>query len=123
MISYKVIGRHIKHARLRLDLTQAEVAERANISQAYYGKIERGAIKPNIDRLGDLCQILAMPFESIFQGAFIPDGVLLDNAPPTAEEFDIVIQEVSEKADARTKQIIMRICAELSNLKYSPETD
>lgn len=64
-----------------------------------------------------------MPFESIFQGAFIPDGVLLDNAPPTAGEFDIVLQEVSEKADARTKQIIMRICAELSNLKYSPEAD
>ena len=123
MISYKVIGRHIKAARQRLDLSQTEVAERAGISQAYYGKLERGVIKPNIDRLGDLCQVLSMPFESIFQGAFIPDGVLLDNAPPTAEEFEIVINEVGKKVNARTKQIIMRICAELSNLEFSPEDD
>lgn len=121
MVSYKVIGRHIKAARQRLDLTQTDAAERAGMSPAYYGKIERGFIKPNIDRLGEICQVLNVPFESIFRGAFIPDGALLDNLPPPAEEFEDVIKEIGEKADARTKHIIMRICTELSNLPYPSE--
>lgn len=116
MISYKVIGHHIKAARQRLNMTQVDCSERAGISPAYFGKIERGAIRPNIDRLGDICQVLNLPFESIFQGAFIPDGALLDNLPPPAEEFEVTLMEIRAKADDRTKYIIMRICAELSNL-------
>lgn len=121
MVSYKVIGKHIKEARLRLELTQTDAAERAGMSVAYYGKIERGFIKPNIDRLGDICQALSIPFESIFQGAYIPDGTLLDNLPPPGEEFEIFLKEIGTKADDRTKRIIMRICAELSNLHTEPE--
>ncbi len=116
MVSYKVIGLHIKEARKRANLTQADAAFRANISPAYYGKIERGAIKPNIDRLADISQALNIPFESLFQGAYIPDGQILDNIPLPAEEFDISLQEISKKTDDRTKQIIIRICSELSNL-------
>lgn len=119
MISYKVIGHHIKAARQRLNLTQTDAAERAGISPAYFGKIERGFIRPNLDRLGDICQALELPFESLFQGAFIPDGALLDNLPPPAEAFEVFLREVGEKTDDRTKYIIMRICAELSNLKNS----
>ena len=87
----------------------------------YYGKIERGVIKPNIDRLADICQVLRIPIESVFQGSFISDGVLLDNLPDPAEEFDVYMNEVGKKADARTKQILMRICGELSNIPDPPD--
>lgn len=116
MVSYAVIGKHLKEARLRLGLSQAEVAHRITRSTTYYGKIERGEIKPNIDRLADISQVLNLPFESLFRGSFIPEGSILDNVPPTNEEFDTFIIEVGNKASDRTKTIIMRICAELSNL-------
>ena len=121
VVSYQVIGSHLKNARRRLDLLQADVAERAGITQAYYGKIERGAIKPNIDRLADLCQVLCIPLESVFQGAFVPEGSLLDNLPAPAEEFEVYMNEIGQKVDTRTKLILMRICGELSNL--GPEMD
>lgn len=117
MISYKVVGKHLKDARLRLGLKQGEAAELAGISAAYYGKYERGVYKPNLDRLGDICQALRIPLESVFQGALIPEGKLLDNLSPPAEEFEEYLKEIGEKADARTKIIIMRICGELSNLQ------
>ncbi len=123
MVSYKVIGVHLKRARQRRDLNQADVAELAGISPAYYGKIERGFVKPNIDRLADICQVLGIPLESVFQGSFIPEGVLLDNLPVPTEEFEVYINEVGRKSDTRTKQILMRICGELSNLPEPSNKD
>ncbi len=113
MLSYAVIGKHIKEARQRLDLSQAEVAHRINKSTAYYGKIERGDIKPNIDRIADISQVLNVPLECLLRGAFIPDGQTLDNTPPTVEEFDTFMQEIGRKADDKTKMIMMRVCGEL----------
>ena len=116
MISYPIIGKHLKEARLRLGLKQAEVAFRANISPAYYGKYERGDIKPNLDRLGDICIALNIPLESVFQGALITEGQILDNIPLDVEEFELYLAEISKKADDRTKKVIMRICDGLSNI-------
>lgn len=47
MISNKTldkIGKRLKEARLRLNLTQLEVAEKAGVSRNYYSRIERGEV-------------------------------------------------------------------------------
>ena len=49
-VSYKVIGRHIQEARKQAKLTQRAVAEKLNMSDTYYGKIERGECRVNLDR-------------------------------------------------------------------------
>lgn len=116
MINYKIVGKHIKEARLRLGLSQAEAAERANMSAPYYSKYERGVIKPNLDRVGDICTALELPLEDVFHGALMTEGKILDNIPVTVEEFELYIKAVGKKADDRTKLIIMRLCDELSNL-------
>lgn len=116
MVSYVVIGNHIKQARLRLSITQEEAAFRAGISAAYYSKIERGVLRPNIDRLAAISQALSVPLDSLFKGAMLPDAGLLENLPVRTEEFDQYMHEVGRKVDERTKIIIMRICGELSNL-------
>ena len=121
MVSYTVIGQHIHKARVRLGWTQAEVADRIGISTAYYGKIERGVIKPNIDRLAEISQALRIPCDSLFKGAFIPDAEPMDNLPVSSEEFSEYMNALSDRVSPRTKEIIMRICAELSGLDQSDE--
>lgn len=121
MVSYEVIGHHIKRARLRMGITQEEAAFRAGISAAYFSKIERGALRPNIDRLAAISQALSVPLDALFKGALIPDGRLLDNLPAETEEFDQYMKAVGKKVDDRTRQIIMRICGELSNLPGNEE--
>lgn len=116
MVSYEVIGKHIHEARIRVGLTQAEAADRAGISAAYYSKIERGAIRPNIDRLAEISQALCVPFESLFTGSFIPDGEIMDNTPVSNEVFEEYIHTIGKKADPRIKQIMMHICGELLNV-------
>ena len=113
MISYKVIGEHIKEARIRNKLTQADVVDRIGISPTYYGKIERGIIRPNIDKLADICEALNMPFESVFRGAFIPSCSELDNAPVATEEFQAFFHEMADLSDDHTKRLLMKICAEI----------
>lgn len=120
MVSYEVIGKHIKRARKKLNITQEEAAFRAGISAAYYSKIERGVLRPNIDRLAAISQALSVPLESLFQGATIPDGEIMDNLPTPTESFEQYMNAIGKKVDDRTKLIIMRICGELSNLS-NPE--
>lgn len=116
MMNYKIVGKHIKEARLRLGLTQAEAAFRAGMSSPYYSKYERGVIKPNLDRLGDICMALSLPLEDVFRGALVTEGKILDNIPTSVEEFELYVKSIGKKADDRTKHIIMRLCDELSNL-------
>lgn len=43
-----VISKNIKKARLSKNLTQLEVASKADISVNHYAKIERGEVQPTI---------------------------------------------------------------------------
>lgn len=69
MVSYKIIGRNIKAARDRLGLTQEDVATKLELSVKYYGKMERGEVKQNLERLGQVSGILSVPLETLVAGA------------------------------------------------------
>lgn len=53
-------GRFIKDGREKKDMLQAEVAELAGITQAYYSMIERGVREPDLTLSMRLCQILRL---------------------------------------------------------------
>jgi len=55
--NYKQIGKRIAKRRDVLDMTQAELAEKADLSTTYTGNIERGA-KCSIETLMKLCAAL-----------------------------------------------------------------
>ncbi len=120
MVSYKIIGKHIREARHRLGLSQEDAAFRANMSQPYFGKYERGDIRQNIDKLADISQALEIPFISLFEGAFIPDGAL-NNRPVPAEEYEVFMNELGSLTDERTKLVLMRLCADVRSLLAKPE--
>ncbi len=54
----KNIGALIKGQRKRLRLTQEEVAEKINISEKHYSKIESGAYFPNLLNFFALAEVL-----------------------------------------------------------------
>ena len=75
-VSYKVIGRHIQEARKRMKLTQREIAEKLNMSDTYYGKIERGECRTNLERLAQISVLLNVPLEDLISGC-------MENAVPS----------------------------------------
>jgi repressor LexA len=55
------IGRRIRHYRQRLNLTQTELARRANVNQGFLSEIERGRRKPSPSSLKAIAVVLDVP--------------------------------------------------------------
>lgn len=58
MIDYKLIGTRLKQRRQKLSLTQETVAEKVEISTIYLSKIENGHVRPTIEVLATICDVL-----------------------------------------------------------------
>ena len=59
------IGKNLKKARLKKELTQVEVAQKVGIHPNYYAKIERGEIHPALDTLEKIFKVLGVKSSDI----------------------------------------------------------
>ena len=57
----KLLALNIRIRRVELDITQEELAHRANLSQAYLSGIERSKRSPSIDTIQSLATALEIP--------------------------------------------------------------
>ena len=57
-IDQKSLGKCIQRCRQRLDLTQAEAAERAGLDTTYFSQIERGVKMPSLKTLVVISEVL-----------------------------------------------------------------
>jgi transcriptional regulator with XRE-family HTH domain len=58
--SYVHIGHQLHQARRQKDLTQAEVAKRADTTVNHYAKIERGEVVPSLKTLEKIIKALGV---------------------------------------------------------------
>lgn len=54
----KELGDKLRRVREDLDLTQAEVAEKADLHVNYYARIERGEENPSFEKLQGIMKVL-----------------------------------------------------------------
>lgn len=52
------LGKRLKEAREKKQLTQSEVAQLTKISVNYYARVERGEEDPSLDKLRKIAEIL-----------------------------------------------------------------
>ena len=52
------LGEVLREARLKAELTQADVAERVGVATEVYGRMERGNLTPSVPNLRKLCMVL-----------------------------------------------------------------
>lgn len=57
-MDYYLMGQRIRGERQKLRMTQAQLAEKINVSTNYIGQIERGDRKPSLETLVDICNEL-----------------------------------------------------------------
>lgn len=60
------VAKRLKTLRLDRDLTQSDVAEKADMSTNYYAKIERGELRPSVDIYERLAKALKATASDIF---------------------------------------------------------
>ena len=69
-------------ARLRLGLTQAEVAKKVRLKSGVYGRVERGAMVPSVPTLRRICETLGISSDVLLSlGAQAHEG---DSTSPSA---------------------------------------
>ena len=94
-IDYQLIGKRIAKRRNVLDMTQAELAEKAEISPTYTGNVERGAIC-SIETLMKLCSALNVT----------PDYLLLGVDKEYRSDTLDDIKDALFRCDPKKKEVI-----------------
>ena len=84
-MDYKRLGKRIREERLRLNLTQAQLAEDIDISDTYMGAIERGERSLTLDTLVRLVNRLGVTIDYM-----LSDSVA-DNDSNIMEQFQQII--------------------------------
>lgn len=59
------IGERLTQFRIQADMSQAELAELAEISRQYLGNIERGEVSPRIDTIGKLADVIGTSINTL----------------------------------------------------------
>ena len=84
-MDYKRLGARIREERLRLNLTQAQLAEAVDISDTYMGAIERGERSLTLDTLVRLVNRLGITIDYL-----LSDSVM-DSDASIIEQFKQII--------------------------------
>ena len=65
LVTHLKIAKKLKSVRITKNLTQLELAEKANISANYYAKVERGEAVPSLDTFGKIVKALGVKSSDI----------------------------------------------------------
>ena len=63
--SHIEIGRRLKKAREKRNLTQADVATKAGLNTNYYACIERGEVNASVEKLHNIIKVLRIKSSDI----------------------------------------------------------
>ena len=100
-IDYKSIGRRIKAARIRLDMTQERLAEKVNLSPSHLSNIETGTTKVSLPTIIKLANALRVSVDSL----------LADSVVQSKAVFEEDIQTILSDCDDYEIQVIADIAA------------
>ena len=80
------LGAALRAARLKRELTQADVAERVGVATEVYGRMERGNVTPSILTLRKLCVVLRVDASAALGLEAGEAAAWLKESEPTPEE-------------------------------------
>lgn len=113
LVSYKVIGRNIRAARLRANLTQEQAAEQMKISILHFGRLERGERPVSLELLANIASTLHVPFVSLLNGCLVDEPLVLSSS----EESDSIADAITHLASgcsSQARRLMISLCREVA---------
>lgn len=74
-LDYKAIGKRIKIARIKADLTQERLAERVNVSPSHMSNIETGTTRVSLTALVAIANALSVTLDDLLCDSLIQSRV------------------------------------------------
>lgn len=116
----KLLGLNIKNSRKNMKLTQAQLAEKTNLSTVHISHIEGGSVKMSVDALINICNALNITPNDILWGQFDTNSYNTDGSGKSLlsenGEYNINMQ-LSAKAKAMSqndKRLLLEIAGLLA---------
>lgn len=106
-IDYKSIGRRIKAARTRLDMTQERLAEQVNLSPSHLSNIETGTTKVSLPTIVKLANALQVSVDSLLADSVVQSKAVFEEDIQTilSDCDDYEIRVIADIAAATKKTI------------------
>ena len=102
-LDYKAIGKRIKIARIKADLTQERLAERINISPTHLSNIETGTTRVSLSTMISIANALSVT----------SDDLLCDSIVKAKAQFEKDIALLLEDCDEYEIRIVKDMIASL----------
>ncbi|WP_338869319.1 helix-turn-helix domain-containing protein [Myxococcus stipitatus] len=96
------IGTHARAARLRMFLTQADVAQKVGLVPAVYSRLERGQMLPSVRTLHRLATVLCTSTDALMGHCVRPEP------PPDSPSVRLLVQQV-RRLDARRVRAVLQL--------------
>lgn len=81
-----VLGAAVRAARQKMELTQADVAERVGLATEVYGRLERGHMLPSVRTLLRICSVLHVSADEVLGLANLERPVQVAESPREPRE-------------------------------------
>ncbi len=95
-----LLGRRIKALRLRKELTQEALGERAGLNYKYLGAIERGERNPSLKQLLKIAQALGIELHEL---------LLFEHEEPSIPKLRAMIHELLKEAGRPELQLAYKL--------------
>lgn len=99
-IDYISIGSRIKYYRLQNELSQQDLADKAGVSKALIGYIERGEKAPSLETLIEISNSLKMPADEL-----LVDNLTHSNSHRGNDDYYILLDCTPEEATILIKSM------------------
>ena len=97
-IDYKAIGKRIKMARIKAEVTQEQLAERLVVDPSYVSRLENGTKSINLIRLMEIADILSP--SSL-------DALVFDSLREHTKEYDAEATDLLTDCDAYERKMLV----------------
>lgn len=98
----KIVGRNIKALRLRLGLSQEEIAQDAQITTSHWGSIERGSSNPTLETLVSVADALHVDITCLFT----EENNLPQSLPPALTAEVEFLKKLPPKQQRKVSQML-----------------
>lgn len=107
----KVIGKNVRNIRDNLELTQAQVAEKADITSVHLSHIETGNTTMSIECMLDLCKAMSTT----------PNDILMGEYRLTPQAAHTMLLDIMKDLTSDENRLLVTIAQNMRELKPNRE--
>jgi len=122
LVSYRTIGLNIREARKEARLPQEQVAEKLEMSQLHFGRLERGERPASLEQIAQIALTLNVSLAALLNGCVVEESFV---TPPddSAQALGKSIARLSSGCTPKARKLMFSLCQAVAASDKLPEDE